>query len=71
VSLACHLDRLEILHYLDLRGADLNSGAGKQRFSPLMVSVMRWNVRIIDYLLERGVDPYEKDCYGFTALRKA
>ena len=36
-----------------------------------MTGVMKWNVRIIDYLLERGVDPFQKDIYGFTAKRKA
>jgi hypothetical protein len=29
VTLACHLDKLEALHLLDLYGADLNVGAGK------------------------------------------
>ena len=29
VSLAAHLDKLEILHYLDMRGADINSPVGK------------------------------------------
>ena len=36
-----------------------------------MYSVNKWNVRIIDYLLERGVDPYAQDKFGFTAKRKA
>ena len=36
-----------------------------------MTAVMRWNVRIIDYLMERGVDPYVKDKFGFTAKQKA
>jgi len=36
-----------------------------------MAGMMNWNVRIIDYLTERGVDPYVKDKYGFTALKKA
>jgi ankyrin repeat protein len=70
-SLAAHLDRLEMLHYLDLRGADLSSGAGKVGNTPLMTGMMNWNVRIIDYLTERGVDPYVTDKYGFTALKKA
>ena len=36
-----------------------------------MSAITRWNVRIIDYLMERGVDPFIKDSYGFTAMRKA
>ena len=36
-----------------------------------MYSVNKWNVRIIDYLLERGVDPYAQDKFGFTAKWKA
>jgi len=32
---------------------------------------MRWNVRIVDYLMERGVDPNVADKFGFTAKRKA
>ena len=70
-SLAAHLDHLEVLHFLDLRGADLSSGVGSMNNSPLMTGMMSWNVRIIDYLTERGVDPYVKDKFGFTALRKA
>lgn len=70
-SLAAHLDRLEILHFLDLKGADLSLGAGKFNNTPLMTGMMNWNVRIIDYLTERGVDPFVEDKYGFTALRKA
>ena len=41
------------------------------KFTPLMTALMRWNVRVIDYLMERGVDPYVKDSYGFTAKEKA
>ena len=29
VTLACHLDRLEALHLLDMYGANLEKGAGK------------------------------------------
>ncbi len=36
-----------------------------------MSATARWNVRIVDYLIERGVDPTLQDCFGFTALRKA
>ena len=36
-----------------------------------MTAMMSWNVRIIDYLTERGVNPYEKDKYGFSAVEKA
>ena len=71
VSLAAHLDKLEVLHFLDMRGADISGGSGKYLYTPLMTSLMSWNVRVIDYLLERGVNPYEKDSFGFTALQKA
>ena len=71
VSLAAHLDNLEMLHCLDLHGADLSRPGGKQGNTPLMTALNRWNVRIIDYLLERGVDPLIKDSFGFTARKKA
>ena len=67
VTLACHLDRLEVLHFLDLHNADLSGGAGKFHLTPLMAAQAKWNVRIIDYLMERGVDPNVPDKYGFTA----
>eukprot|EP00347_Sterkiella_histriomuscorum_P013035 403366263 len=70
-SLAAHLDNLELLHFLDLNGADISNGTGKFNYTPLMTSSMSWNVRIIDYLLERGVNPEIKDKFGFTALQKA
>jgi len=65
------LDKLEIVHFLDLHGANLSQGQGKFSNTPLMAASEKWNVRIIDYLLERGVDPTVTDRYGFTALRKA
>lgn len=71
VTLASHLDNLEILHLLDLHGANLSQKAGKFGQTPLMAALMRWNVRIIDYLIERGVDPTVKDNFGFTAKEKA
>jgi hypothetical protein len=36
-----------------------------------MSALTKWNVRIIDYLMERGVDPTIQDSFGFTAARKA
>ena len=60
-----------MLHCLDLHGADLSQGGGKFNNSPLMTALSRWNVRIIDYLMERGVNPAVQDSYGFTAKRKA
>lgn len=36
-----------------------------------MTALMRWNVGVIDYLMERGVDPSVKDKFGFTAKDKA
>jgi ankyrin repeat protein len=71
VTLACHLDNLEMVHLLDLYGADINQGAGKYEFTPLMSATARWNVRIVDYLIERGVNPFVKDSFGFTASKKA
>jgi ankyrin repeat protein len=54
-----------------LKGADLSQGAGKFNNTPLMTGLMNWNVRIIDYLTERGVDPFVEDKFGFTPLKKA
>lgn len=71
LTLACHLDHLEIVHLLDLKGANISAPAGKHQNSPLMAATMRWNVRIVDYLLTRNVDPNMVDEYGFTAKKKA
>ena len=60
-----------MVHWLDVLGADLNTGVGKFKNTPLMTATVRWNVRIVDYLIERGADPTQKDIYGFTAQRKA
>ena len=69
--MASHLDNLEMVHLLDLYGANLSQKAGKIGQTPLMAALMRWNVRIIDYLIERGVDPTIRDNFGFTAKEKA
>lgn len=60
-----------MVHLLDIYGADMSSGAGKFKFTPLMSATRRWNVRIVDYLIERGVNPFVQDSFGFTASRKA
>jgi ankyrin repeat protein len=70
-SLAAYLDKLEVLHFLDLNGADIVSAKGKFGFTPLLTAQSRWNVKIIDYLIERGVNPFVKDNFGFTAKQKA
>ena len=54
-----------------MHGADLSCKVGKFENTALMAALNRWNVRIIDYLMERGVDPTVKDKFGFTAKRKA
>lgn len=36
-----------------------------------MSAVINWQGRIVDYLLERGVDPFITDKYGLTARQKA
>ena len=71
LTLACHLDFLEMVHLLDTIGADVNQGVGKFHNTPLMTATGRWNVRIVDYLIERGADPTKLDIYGFSARRKA
>ena len=71
MTLACHLDNLEMVHFLDILGASLNESKGINGTTPLMAATNRWNVRIVDYLIERGADPYVKDAYGFTVTEKA
>ena len=70
-TIAAEYDKLEMLHYLHLKGADINNGSGKFKITPLMAAVNRWNPWIVEYLLEQGVDQSVKDVFGFTALDKA
>ena len=60
-----------MVHFLDLMGADLDSGRGKLSNTPLMAATMRWNTRVVEYLIARNADPFSKDKYGFTCLQKA
>ena len=60
-----------MVHLLDTIGADVNQGVGKFQNTPLMTATGRWNVRVVDYLIERGADPTRLDVYGFSARRKA
>ena len=60
-----------MVHLLDILGADLSMAIGKSKNTPLMTATARWNVRVVEYLLERGANPNVKDIYGFTAKRKA
>ena len=39
--------------------------------TPLMAATKRWNVRIVDYLMERGADPRIQDKHGFTVRQMA
>jgi hypothetical protein len=70
VKLACHLDRLEALHLLDFTVKTFLQVV-ENHTTPLMATLKKWNVRIIDYLMERGVDPLVEDRFGFTIKRKA
>ena len=56
---------------MDLAGADLGKPSGKYSTTPLMAATTSWNVRVVEYLLERGVDPDTRDIYGFSAADKA
>ena len=69
--MAAGLDHLEVLHFLDLAGADLSRPSGKNNTTPLMAATVSWNVRVVEYLLERGVDPDTRDVFGFSAADKA
>ena len=41
------------------------------QYTPLMLAVNNWNVRMIEYLIERNADPTLKDKFGFTSKEKA
>lgn len=70
-SIAAEMDKIEVLHYLELRGADLSMPAGPYLLTPLMMATNQWQVRIVEYLTERMVDPGVVDKFGFTARDKA
>lgn len=38
LTLACHLDNLEMAHFCDMNGANLSAGAGKFKNTPLMTA---------------------------------
>lgn len=71
MTLACHLDNLEMVHYLDILGASIHDSKGINGTTPLMAATGRWNVRVVDYLIERGANPFVKDTFGFTVTEKA
>ena len=73
-ALAAELDKLEVLHYLELRGATsdcVSQPSSKYMLTPLMLAVNTWNVRVIEYLFKRVWNPNITDIYGMTAKDKA
>lgn len=68
VAIAAEFDKLEMLHYLHLKGANINKGSGIFKLTPLMTATMKWNTRCVEYLLENGVDINAKDTLGLTAF---
>lgn len=70
LGLAASLNRVGILEYLLLRGADLNVQDANGN-TPLMLAVLNWQYDSIKYLVERGANIGAKDKYGFTAIDKA
>lgn len=73
-ALAAELDKLEVLHYLELKGAQpecISNPSSKYDLTPLMMAVNSWNVRIVEYLVERGSNPNVRDAYGLSAKDKA
>lgn len=86
-SLATEWDKLEILHYLELLSSSKSSLSQppstppkstipadihhSHKLTPLMIAVNTWNVKMIEYLISRKVDPLIKDKYNTTAKQKA
>jgi len=70
LGLASSLNRVGIIEYLLLRGADINA-KDSQGNTPLMHAVVNFQYDAIRFLLDNGADLHAKDKYGFTAADKA
>jgi hypothetical protein len=69
-GIAAALNRVGILEYLILRGADINT-KDKTGNTPLMHAVINWQYDAIRMLVENGADLSIKDNYGLTVIDKA
>ena len=70
MGLAAALNRVGIMEYFLLRGADINA-KDMHGNTPLMHAVTNWQFDAIKYLVEQGADLNAKDIYGFNAIEKA
>ena len=50
-AIAAEADKLEMLHYLYLKGANISQGSGKYQITPMMAAVNKWNTRCVEFLL--------------------
>ena len=71
IAIAAEINNLEMVHYLHLKGADINMQSGVFKTTPLMAATMMWNTKIVEYFLYKGVDLKVTNIHGFTALQLA
>ncbi|PWI64739.1 hypothetical protein PCL_08604 [Purpureocillium lilacinum] len=66
IALAATEGHDEMIQFLQSKGGDLNNVNSRGR-TPLMMAALWGRLKVVDYLLDHGADPYAKDRNGQSA----
>jgi hypothetical protein len=70
INLACSIGNLEAVHFLILKGVDINTKFGKFGKTPLHIAIETNNELLVKFLLSNGADMDIKDKLGFNLYEK-
>jgi len=71
MGLACSIGNIEAVHFLLLKGVNINQKSGKNEKTPLHLAVENNQDLLVKFLLHNGADLYAKDKFGFDVYEKS
>jgi len=71
LGLACSIGNLEAVHFLLLKGVNINQKIGQYEKTPLHLAVENNQELLVKFLLHNGADLFAKDKLGFDSYEKA
>lgn len=71
LGLSCVIGNIEAVHYLLLKGVNIEQKNGTTEKTPLHLAVENNHELLVKFLLAHGANPHSEDKYGFNCYDKA
>jgi len=71
IGMACAINKIEVVHYLLKRGADVNFPIGPFGKTPLHIAIENGHELLAKFLLNNGADINAKDNFGLDVYEKS